>query len=64
VETGVEVPVEAEPDAPSHPARRARKAAEPAAKAGVEAEPSTSAGKVEAPRRRTARKTTSPEAGE
>jgi large subunit ribosomal protein L21 len=61
VETGAEAPVEAEAAVPSRPARRPRKAAEPAAEPVAEAEASTP---PEAPRRRTARKTTPPEAGE
>jgi large subunit ribosomal protein L21 len=52
------------PPAPVHPVRRARKAAEPAAETVVEAEAPTPSGTVAAPRRRTARKTTPPEAAE
>ena len=61
VQAGAEATVEAETAVPSRPARRPRKAAEPAAEPVAEAEASTP---PEAPRRRTARKTTPPEAGE
>jgi large subunit ribosomal protein L21 len=71
-ETAVEAPVEAGPSesaddqapeaaAPSPPARRTRKAAEPAA---AEPEASTPSGTPGTPRRRAARKTPPPEAGE
>jgi large subunit ribosomal protein L21 len=75
-QTGAEAPVETEPAesaadsapeaaGPSRPARRARKAAELAvAEPVAEAEASTPSGTAEAPRRRAARKTPPPEAGE
>jgi large subunit ribosomal protein L21 len=75
-QTGAEAPVEAEPAesatdsapetaGPSRPARRARKAVEPAvAEPVAEAEASTPSGTAAPPRRRAARKTPPPEAGE
>jgi len=50
--------------APARPARRARKAAEPAAETVVGADAPAPPSTLEAPRRRTARKTTPPEAAE